>query len=97
MPTPWIRYDQQGNVVSSGEGPDDPRTIAATKLQQMAATDVPSFTSQIQADVQTITSSGWAALTAQQQHDIMLRVVNGFGTVLTAIQTHAEATGVLPS
>ena len=73
-----------------------PIQAAAAQLQQMADIDLPAFTTQLQADIATVTSTGWASLTAQQQHDIMLRILNGFGSVMTAIQAHAVATGTLP-
>lgn len=73
----------------------DPRRTAAADLQAMAATDLPTFQTQIQADANTITATGWANLDAATQQAILLRVVNGFGSVIQAIQTHALATGVL--
>lgn len=76
--------------------PPTPQQTATTQLQQMAATDIPTFTSQLQTDISTVTNTGWAPLTAAEQQAMMLRILNGFGSVMQAIQTHAVATGTLP-
>jgi hypothetical protein len=73
-----------------------PQAQAAEELQQMASADIPAFTAQITADANTITSTGWGSLTAANQQAILLRIVNGFSSVIAAIQTHAVATGTLP-
>lgn len=49
---------------------------------------------QLQADIATVTGSGWANLTAQQQHDIMLRILGGFGTTMGAISDHLTVNGI---
>jgi len=49
---------------------------------------------QLQTDISTVTSTGWAALSAADQQAIMLRVLDGFGTVMTAIANHLTVTGI---
>jgi len=53
-----------------------------------------AFGTQLQTDISTVTSTGWAALSAADQQAIMLRVLDGFGTVMTAIANHLTVTGI---
>jgi hypothetical protein len=95
-PQPGVGWSYDGtNWTAPSPPPLAPQQEAAQELQQMAATDIHIFGAQLQADIAAVTSNGWAGLSAQQQHDIMLRMLNGFGAAMTAIQTHAVATGTI--
>ena len=50
---------------------------------------------QLAADITSVTAGGWDALTAQQRTAIMLRILNGFGTAMTATVDHAIVTGAI--
>lgn len=56
--------------------------------------NVPAWHTQLQADIATVTP-GWQTLTAQQQTDIMLRMLNGFGTAMAGLLDHATITGAI--
>lgn len=56
---------------------------------------LPLWKSQLMADIAAITTGGWDGLTAQNRSDLMLRVLNGFGTAMTATVDHAFVTGAL--
>ena len=64
------------------------QTVDNTQQQQ------PSFQQQIQADITTV-QAGWQTLTADQQTQILLRVLNGFTSVMDGLQAHATVTGAI--
>jgi len=67
--------------------------VARANLSDLLAQQS-AFGTQLQADISTVTSTGWAALSAADQQAIMLRVLDGFGTVMTAIVNHLTVTGI---
>jgi len=69
------------------------RASARSNLSDLLAQQS-AFSTQLQADISTVTSTGWAALSAADQQAIMLRVLDGFGTVMTAIANHLTVTGI---
>jgi len=77
-----------------------PTTAAPTPQQQAAAgivtlaAEQPAIAAQLQADITSV-SAGWDTLTSTERTAIMGRVLTGFDTVMTAVQTNAVATGVL--
>jgi hypothetical protein len=56
--------------------------------------EVPTWRTQLQADITAVTP-GWQTLTAQQQTDIVLRMLNGFGTAMSGLLDHATVTGAI--
>ena len=54
-----------------------------------------AWKTQLAADVASVTAAGWDVLTAQQRTAIMLRILNGFGTAMTATVDHAIVTGAI--
>lgn len=70
---------------------------AVDQAQQTVDTtqsDAPTFQQQLQADIATVTP-GWATLDADTQTAIMLRILNGFTTVMNGLQAHAAVTGAI--
>jgi hypothetical protein len=106
----YTSWNPDGSTAS--QRPLTPEEVAALTAEQRAAqastevasaqqridtlhTDLPAQQAQIQADVQTVTA-GWQTLTADQQTQIMLRVLNGFGNIVGALVAHATVTGAIP-
>ena len=54
-----------------------------------------AWKTQLTADITSVTVGGWDVLTAQQRTAIMLRILNGFGTAMTATVDHAIVTGAI--
>ena len=54
-----------------------------------------AWKTQLAADITSVTSGGWDVLTAQQRTAIMLRILNGFGTAMTATVDNAIVTGAI--
>jgi hypothetical protein len=75
--------------------PQPPALAAARQGIGTLHADVPTFQAQLQADIQTVTA-GWQTLTAQQQTDLMLRILNGFGSAMAGLIDHATVTGAIP-
>lgn len=76
-----------------------PQASSLLNAQQGVATlhgEVPLFQAQLQADIATVTA-GWQTLTAQQQTDIVLRILSGFGTAMQGLLAHATITGAIPA
>lgn len=55
---------------------------------------VPTFQQQLAADIATV-QAGWATLDADTQTAIMLRILNGFTSVMDGLQAHAAVTGAI--
>lgn len=64
------------------------RANLTTLLGQQAA-----LGAQLHADITAVTA-GWQTLSAADQTAIMLRVLNGFGTTMTAIADHLAVNGI---
>ena len=69
---------------------------AVTTLQTLSAQQ-PTVAAQLQADIAAVTGTGWDTLTQADRQAIVGRMLDGFGTLMEAVQAHITATGVLGS
>ena len=76
--------------------------VTATTATSSAESTLSSLDSQLAvwktqlvADITAVTTAGWDVLTAQQRTAIMLRILNGFGTAMTATMDNAVVTGAI--
>lgn len=71
--------------------------VAVGQAQQTVdtmQTQTPTFQQQLTADITTVTA-GWATLDAATQTAIMLRILNGFTSVMNGLEAHAAVTGAI--
>lgn len=103
-------YDATGAVVSTRPYSDREIAVATTRAaaqQAIAAvkatrdglvsmaSEVPSKLSQIQSDLAAV-QSGWQSLSAADQTAIMSRVIDGFASIIQAMQDHLVVSGIIP-
>ena len=65
---------------------------AIATLQDFSAQQ-PTVAAQLEADIATVTGTGWDTLTTADRQAIVARMLNGFGTLMTAVQACITATG----
>ena len=67
---------------------EDAQNSAVTSAAQVVATlakEVAAFKQQTASDIALVTGSSWDGLTATQRDDIMLRILNGFDSVMDGL------------
>ena len=74
--------------------PPTPQQTAASNLQAMVA-DVPTIQSQIASDAALFANTAPGSTLTAEHLAALQRMVNGYGTVLYAIENHAVATNTI--
>ena len=88
-----------GTVTACGPSPARALTPEQQAKQQAIATlqdlsaQQPTVAAQLEADIATVTGTGWDTLTTADRQAIVARMLNRFGTLMTAVQAYITATG----
>ncbi len=75
--------------------PEQEAKAAAVSTLQTLSDQQPTVAAQLEADIATVTGTGWDTLSQADRQAIVARMLGGFGTLMTALQAHITATGVL--
>ena len=77
--------------------PEQVAKAQAVSTLQTLSDQQSAIATQLEADISTVTGTGWDTLSTADRQAIVGRMLNGFGTLMTAVQAHITATGVLGS
>ena len=77
--------------------PEQVAKAQAVSTLQTLSDQQSAIATQLEADIATVTGTGWDTLSTADRQAIVGRMLNGFGTLMTAVQAHITATGVLGS
>lgn len=94
-PLPWIGWTtSDGGTTWTDPTPPSPQDQAQASLQGLFS-QVPQMAQQIQTDAALFASTPVGSTLTAEHLAALQRVVNGFSTVLSAIQDHATFTGAI--
>ena len=76
--------------------PEQQAKAAAVSTLQTLSAQQPTIAAQLEADIATVTGTGWDTLTQADRQAIVARMLNGVRTLMDALQAYITATAPPP-